>query len=59
MKTLKCCEPKCGKEAEFEIICTDSCNPEDYTHSCEKHVGKMLGSIIIENPKHWEIISIL
>lgn len=40
---LRCCIMECGRPAEFEIY-GESNHPEDYTESCEEHVGALLGT---------------
>jgi hypothetical protein len=39
-KLMNCCEPGCGDAAVWEI--RDGHGPDEYTHSCTKHVGVLL-----------------
>lgn len=47
-KELRCCFTKnkqqCKKKAIFEISENTRQDPDNYTHSCEKHLGKMIGT---------------
>ena len=47
---------QCLDEAEFEIMDNNRNDPDNYTHSCTKHVGEMLGTT--ENQKeckNWNV----
>jgi len=42
----KCCMPKCGKAATWEI--TDTNHEDPYTastHSCNEHIADLIGSV--------------
>lgn len=44
---LICCEPNCGKPAEFEVMSEPDGKRADYdryVHACEAHVGALLES---------------
>lgn len=48
-KELKCCYLmsdgfQCGKKAEYEISENTRKDIDNYTHSCEDHLGKMIGT---------------
>jgi hypothetical protein len=43
-RIAKCCFIPCDKDADFEIRENTRTDPDNYTHSCEDHVGKMLGT---------------
>ena len=45
-KKIECCFEKCNKPAEFEIRENTRTDPDNYTLSCEEHVGKMLGATV-------------
>lgn len=46
----KCCFIGCERDVEFEIF-GPSGAPDDYTYSCEEHVGQLLGvTTDIESP---------
>lgn len=48
LRVLKCCymydNKQCPNKAEFEISCNNRTDPDNYTHSCIKHVGEMIGT---------------
>lgn len=37
-----CCYIDCDENAEYSICPEEPEGPEDYTHSCAKHIGDML-----------------
>lgn len=48
-KVLKCCfmeteTQQCEEKAKFEIAENTRQDPDNYTHSCEKHLSKMIGT---------------
>jgi len=49
-KKITCCfmngKKQCGKPAEFEIRENTRTDPDNYTFSCEKHLGAMMGTTV-------------
>ena len=39
----RCCKIDCNKKAEYEIWYGDKPGMEDYSDSCAKHIGDLLG----------------
>ena len=51
-----CCFPECSKDSEFTIY-GSSGHPDDYTESCESHIGILLGtpeSVEVSN-EYWTV----
>jgi hypothetical protein len=48
MENLQCCfmngEKQCEQKAIFEIKENTRVDPDNFTHSCEDHLGKMIGT---------------
>lgn len=57
-----CCEPGCGKPADFQIFetRTDRAACDNLLETCQEHVSTMLGTAIPyeKETTHWEIYSI-
>ena len=50
-----CCKPDCGEKAEFRIE-WDPPTPDNFTDSCEAHVGALLGHRPEEPPpSHYRV----
>lgn len=45
-----CCLLLCPRQADWEIWYGNT--PDDYTHACTKHVGRLLETDV-ENRVHW------
>ena len=64
LRVLKCCymnnNKQCSNKAEFEIRENNRTDPDNYTHSCTKHVGEMLGTTVgYPDCKSWAVYYIL
>jgi len=62
-KTTRCYTEegkRCERNAEFEIMENTRTDPDNFTFSCEDHVGKMLGSTNgFPNCDNWTILMLV
>jgi hypothetical protein len=54
---MKCCYIECGQAASFRIEWGPIAHPDNYTDSCEAHVGALLGHHAGEPaPDHYRVL---